>query len=220
MGDSYEPNQSVLTKLPEVTLVTLVGPTAVGKTTLMNAAAARCPALHPVLTTTSRPPREGEENDVDFHFLSREAIEARKLEGGYVQVAIHPTGEYYATAPEDYSEQGVSIMAVMADVMPVFKALPFKTLRTVFVLPSSWEQWQQRLLDHKFTPEQQEKRLSEARRSLRFAVDTPDLAFVVNDDLAQATLEFTQIALGAAPVANQFTSRDLAANLLKELQNQ
>lgn len=220
MGTDYKPNESVLTKLPEVTLVIAVGPTSVGKTTLMNAAAARCPALHPVLTTTSRAPREGEEDGVDFHFRSKEEMEQHIANGEYVQVAIHPSGDYYATAPSDYSTQGVSIMAAMAGVMPVFSALPFKTVRTLFVLPSSWEQWQGRLVDHKFTPEQREKRLNEARQSLRYAVDTPNLGFIVNDDLAQATLDFTQAALGAAPVANEFACRDLAAGLLKELQNQ
>ncbi|HET8671434.1 MAG TPA: hypothetical protein VFM05_12645 [Candidatus Saccharimonadales bacterium] len=219
MGDNYQPNQTVLANLPEVTLLIVVGPTAVGKTTLVNTAVARCPALHPVLTTTSRPARAGEENDIDFHFRSREEIEARKARGEYVQVAVHPSGEYYATAPEDYSVQGVAIMAVMADAMPVFKALPFKNIRTIFVLPASWEQWQQQLKDHQFTPEQREKRLAEARRSLRYAIDTPDLAFVINDDIIQSSLEFTQIALGAAPAANEFACRDLAATLLKELQN-
>lgn len=220
MGDQYTPSAAALERLPEVTAVIAVGPTAVGKSTLINAAAARCPALHPVLTTTSRAPREGEEDGVDFHFRSREEMEAQMAAGSYVQVAVHPSGDLYATAPEDYATQGLAVMAVMAGVMPVFRALPFKSLRVLFILPPSWEQWQSRLLGHIATPEQREKRLGEARQSLRYALDTPGIGFIVNDDLAQATLDFTQAALGADPVANEFACRDLTATLLKELQNQ
>lgn len=216
----YQPDQSVLAKLPQVTLVAVVGPTSVGKTTLINAASARSMAIHPVLTTTNRQPRPGEEDGVDFHFRSQEEINSVIAKRGYVQATIHPTGELYATAPEDYSTEGVSVMAVMADVMPVFKSLPFKLIRTIFVLPPNWQEWQQRLVSHTFTPEQRQKRLSEACVSLQYALDTPDVGFVINGDLAQATMEFTQLALGASPAANSDACHDLAASLIKDIQKQ
>jgi guanylate kinase len=220
VNENYLPNKSVLDNLSQVTFVAVVGPTAVGKTTLMNAAAARCPALHPVLTTTTRMLREDEENDVDIHYRTPEEMKQRIAAGEYVQVAPSSlNGETYATAPEDYSTEGIAIMPVFADVVASFKALPFKAVRTVFVLPPSWEIWQERIVAHRFPAEAFEKRMVEAGRSLRYALDAQDLIFVVNDDLAQSTLDFTQAALGAASAANPYKSRDLAAKLLKELQN-
>ncbi len=220
MGDNYQPNEAVLSHLPQVTFVAVIGPTAVGKTTLMNAAIARCPALHPVVSATSREPRPGEEDGVDMHFCTVEDMQQRIGAGEYVQVVpASKNGALYATAPEDYATEGVAVMPVMADVMPVFKALPFKIVRSVYILPPSWEAWQQRITSHEFTPEELERRMLEAGRSLRYALEDPDMLFVVNDDLAQATLDFTQAALGAASAANPYTSRDLVAQLLKELQN-
>jgi guanylate kinase len=219
VGDTYKPNESVLQSLPQVSFVAVIGPTAVGKTTLMNAAVARCPALHPVLTTTSRDPRAGEENDVDFHFRSKEEMEARIAKGEYVQVAPNYTGALYATAPEDYATNGIAITPVLADAMPTFKELPFKIVRSIYVLPPSWEAWKERMTSHSFTPEQLEIRMQEAGRSLRYAIDTEDLIFVINDDIVQSTLDFTQAALGSDSAANQYTSHDLAVTLLKELQN-
>lgn len=220
MNGDYQPNETVLTHLPQVTFVAVVGPTAAGKTTLMNAAAARCPALHLILTTTNRQPRPGEKNDVDFHFRTLEEMQQRMSEGGYVQVVNSPmNGALYATAPEDYSTDGIAMMPVVADAMPVFKDLPFKAIRTIYILPPSWDVWQQRILTHGFTPEELERRMLEAGQSLRFAIDAEDLIFVVNEDMAQSTLDFTQAALGATTAANPYTSRDLAAQLLKELQN-
>ncbi|MEK7152789.1 MAG: hypothetical protein AAB834_02485, partial [Patescibacteria group bacterium] len=125
----------------------------------------------------------------------------------------------YATASEDYAAEGVAVMAILADAMPTFTSLPFKVVRPIFMLPPSWDAWKRRLADRHFDTEQYEKRLVEAGQSLRYAIDTPELSFMIADDLAQATLEFTQAALGADPVANQFACRDLAATLLKELQN-
>ena len=215
----YQPNQAVLSKLPQVTFVAVIGPTAVGKTTLMNAAAARCPALHPVVTTTTRLARPGEEDDVDFHFRSREEMEARIEHHEYVQVAPSLFGDLYATAPEDYVTEGIAIMAVLSDAMPVFKSLPFKALRQVFVLPPSWQAWQERIATHGFNPEQLEKRLIEAGHSLRYALENPEVVYIINDDLARATVDVTQAALGSTSAADQYKARDLAAVLLKELQN-
>lgn len=219
MGRDYQPNQSVLATLPNIIFVSIIGPTAVGKTTLMNAAAARCPALHQVISTMSREPRPGEENDVDVHFRTKEEMQAKVDAQEYVTAITNTTGEIYATAPEDYSAEGIAMMPVLASAMPMFKALPFKAMRTIFILPPSWETWKQRMQSHSFTPDEFEKRMQEAGNSLRYAIDSEDIVFVLNDDLAQATLEFTQAALGASAAANQYKCHDLAATLLKELQN-
>jgi guanylate kinase len=215
----YKPNESVLGHLPNITFVAVVGPTAVGKTTLMNAAAARCPALHQVISTMSREPRPGEENDVDVHFRTREEMETKIAAQEYVTAIVNTNGEIYATAPEDYATEGIAMLPVLASAMPMFKALPFKTMRTIFILPPSWESWKQRIETHNFTPEEYEKRMQEAGESLRYAIDNENLVFVVNDDLVQSTLDFTQAALGSDSAANQYKCHDLAVTLFKELQN-
>lgn len=219
MGESYQPNEGVLAKLPQITFVAVVGPTAVGKTTLMNAAAARCPALHPVVSTTTRKQRPDEENGVDLHFLPRSDVEARVAAREYATVVMNTTGELYATAPEDYSTDGIAMMPVLATALPVFKGLPFKAVRIVYILPPSWEVWQERVVSHGFNPDELEQRMVEAGQSLRYAIEAEDLVYVINDDLAQSTLDFTQAALGATAASNQYRSHDLAVTLLKELQN-
>ena len=220
MGTDYQPNDAALAKLPQVTLVAVIGPTGVGKTTLINAASARCPALHQVISTTSRTPRPDETNDVDMHFRNREEMLARAQSKDYVTLVTNVTGELYATAPEDYSTEGIAIMPTLADAMPIFTTLPFKAVRSIFVLPPSWDIWRQRIAGHGFSDEEFEKRMQEASRSLRYAIDSAEnLVYVVNDDVAQATLDFTQAALGASAAANQYKSHDLAVTLLKELQN-
>lgn len=219
VGDIYKPNDSVLQSLPQVSFVAIIGPTAVGKTTLMNAAAARCPALHQVISTMSRQPRPGEQDDIDVHFRSREEMQAKVEAHEYVTAIVNTNGEIYATALEDYSSEGIAMLPVLASAMPMFKGLPFKAFRTIFILPPSWEAWKARIKTHNFTPEELEKRMQEAGNSLRYAIDNEGLIFVINDDIVQSTLDFTQAALGSDSAANQYTSHDLAVTLLKELQN-
>ena len=221
MDSTYRPAPQVLERLKLVTFVAVVGPTSVGKTTLINAAVKREPSLHLVLNNTSRQPRETERDGVDYLFRSRESMEARIAKGEYVQVAPSILGELYATAPEGYSTEGVAAMAVLAEAIPAFRQSPFKNLRSVFITPPDWETWQQRLLAHNFTPEHRARRLREAQTSFVFALEDPHTTIVVNDDLATATQDFIDLALGK-PLsprlqAEQSNGRTIIRDLLAHL---
>lgn len=73
-------------------LVTFTGPTAAGKTTLLNALSARG-AFIPVVSFTSRQPRDGEVEGVDYYFKTKEeclniintqhAVESTHFKGNY-----------------------------------------------------------------------------------------------------------------------------------------
>lgn len=222
MNDSdYQPAPHVLDRLRQVTLVAVVGPTAAGKTTLMKAAMEIEPAFRMALNNTSRPPRPGEEEGVDYYFHTREEMIARIEKGEYVQVAPTVLGDLYATAPEDYTTEGVAMLAVLADAMPTFRALPFNMLRTIYVVPPSWEEWRIRLDHHHFDAGQLQKRLAEAKRSLTFAVNALDCLFIINDDLTTAAERFVHLALGFRLTpemeAEQQRGRDIARELLRQL---
>ena len=193
---NYQPAPHVLDRLKQVNFAAVIGPTAVGKSTLINAAIQREPSIHLVLNNTTRAPRLGERDGIDYLFKSREAMEARIAKGEYVQVAPSVLGELYATAPEGYSTEGVAVMAVLGEAMPVFRSLPFQSIRSLFVLPPNWETWQQRLRLHGFKPEQKAKRLAEAERSLQFALDDSETKLIINEDLDTATDDFITLALG------------------------
>ena len=54
-------------------IFTLTGPSGSGKTTLVGQLVEKYPnRVERIVTTTSRPPRPGETDGVDYHFLSRE----------------------------------------------------------------------------------------------------------------------------------------------------
>lgn len=213
----YQPSHSALAKLKGVDFVAVVGPTAVGKTTLMKAATAADPDLKMVLNNTSRAQRATEQDGVDYHFRTREEMLERIARHEYVQVAPSLLGEIYATAPEDYPEEGVGMLAVLADALEMFRRLPFKSFKALFVVPPSAEVWQQRLIAHGFTPDHLHKRLAEAKRSLQYALDHPEMLFVVNDQVEQAALDFIALARGDTLSPRQHADQTRARTIIQEI---
>ncbi|MGZ4677484.1 MAG: guanylate kinase [Acidimicrobiia bacterium] len=66
-------------------LLVLAGPSGVGKGTVGRALRAREPGLVWSVSATSRPPRAGEDDGVDYHFVSREEFERIRDAGGFLE---------------------------------------------------------------------------------------------------------------------------------------
>lgn len=218
---SYQPAPHVLDHLKQVDFVAVVGPSAVGKSTLMARAAAQDHRLTMILTQTSRSLRPEEKDGVDIHSRTKEDMLARIARREYVQVAPALLGDVYATGPEDYPAEGIGIMAVLADALPVFRALPFKSLQVIFVVPPSRERWQSQLKMHRFDPEKLAKRVAEAKQSFTFALGSPDAHFVINDEVTLAVSDFIALATGDAISprlqADQARAREIIKTILPKL---
>ncbi len=216
---NYIPNESVLEALQAVTLVAIVGPSGSGKTTLLRGAVAQDSALHTVVSDVSRAARPEERDGVDYYFRSRndmlQAVQAR----AYVQVAASNSGDLYATHIENYAKSGLALITVWAEAMPVFRALPFKTIRTLFIVPASSDIWQQRIGQHHFDNALKQKRLEEARRSFDFALQDQSVQFVINDDVQTAVSDFRMLAHGRAPTAQLQQKQTQARMLIADMQN-
>lgn len=218
---AYQPAHQVLEHIKNTDFVAVVGPTAVGKSTLIMRAAQREARLHPLVGTTTRPPRPGEQDGVDMHFQTKEVMEARAGKGGYVTLVIGATGDLYGTAPEDYPAGKVTVLPVLSYVVAAFRTLPFRTFRTIFIVPPSFRVWHERLERRGFSPAELAHRMREAETSLEFALADQAAQLVVNDGLATAAADFLTLALGEPLpphlVADQALGREIAGQLLAEL---
>lgn len=185
-GEVYQPSPDVVRRMAQVDFVAVIGPSAVGKTTLIRAATAREFAVRLVLNNTSREPRPDEREGVDYRFRTRAEMEERITRREYVQVAPTVFVDLYATAAEDYPTEGVAVLPVLASTVPAFRSLPFGRMRTVYVLPPDPQTWHTRFERRALANDVLAKRLVEAMESLRFALADDSLVFVINDDLAEA----------------------------------
>jgi|SRR5579859_289796 len=80
-------------------LVTLTAPTCSGKSYLLTYI--RDTAKRPCLTsTTTRPPREGEVEGLDYHFISVEESKSIEAAGGFAELAIFRGHRYGVTKQE------------------------------------------------------------------------------------------------------------------------
>lgn len=222
VAGSYRPSQAVLDQLTGLDVVVVVGPTGVGKTTLIDAAVAQDPAVRLIPSDMSRHPRPGERDSIDCNFRSREEMLAYKERGEYVNVAQGLNGgDIYATHPNSFPREGIGIMPLFSDVVPEFRALPFGSLKVLYVLPPSWTIWQERMNTRDFTSEQRQRRLEEARQSLEFALRDTEVLFLVNDDLRIAQQVFNRI-IQHGPIPKpledtQALAKNLAGELLEAL---
>jgi guanylate kinase len=217
-GSNYQPAPHVLDRLKQVDFVAVIAPTATGKTVTIQEAAKWYPMIHQVPALTSRAPRPGEQDGRDYLFRSREEMEVHIARGEYVQVAPNLFGYLYATEPEGYSIEGVAVLPILAEAVPVFRQLPFKSIKVICMTPPSWEVWQQRLKSHSFTLDQLKSRIREAVDSMRFGLNDDQTLFIVDDSLQLAAEDFATLALGKPMPerlkADQQRARDIVRGLL------
>src|SRR5579859_4930261 len=92
-------------------LVTLTAPTCSGKSYLLTYI--RDTAKRPCLTsTTTRPPREGEVEGLDYHFISVEESKSIEAAGGFAELAIF-RGHRYGVKKKDLKKKREMVPAFL-----------------------------------------------------------------------------------------------------------
>ena len=177
---------------PKVFVIT--GPSGVGKGTLIRGLLERMPELELSVSATTRAPRPGEEDGVDYHFLTPEQFDARVSTGDFVEHAKY-SGNRYGTLRSELERRlakgaGVVLEIEVQGARQVRRAMPEAV--AVFIAPPSEGALRARLVGRGTdSPEEVDQRLHTAEREL----DTqPEFAHVVvNDRLEQATDELIDI---------------------------
>jgi len=78
-------------------ILVLSGPSGAGKSTIINAASDKIGEYYFSISTTTRAARAGEENGVDYFFVSKESFEEDIKAGNFLEYAqVH--GNYYGTS--------------------------------------------------------------------------------------------------------------------------
>ncbi|HUC87862.1 MAG TPA: hypothetical protein VMR95_01810 [Candidatus Binatia bacterium] len=218
---NYRPNPKTLAAIARITLVTVIGPAGVGKTTLMEQAARTDKDIHLVLSDTSRLARPGEANGVSYFFRSREEMFELLNQRAFVQIAPIVSGDLYGSSPASFGEPGkIAMMAVWSEAMFQFRTLPFHALHPIFIVPPDFKEWQRRLEVREFSPAVLNNRLAEAKRSFEFALSDDHLNFIINDDLKLALDNFLKLAHGQvslAQSADQARAREIIKDILNKL---
>jgi guanylate kinase len=183
-------------------VVVLSGPSAVGKSTLVRCLRERISDLHFSVSATTRAPRPGEVDGVDYHFVSVDRFQqliddGSLLEWAEIHGGLHRSGTV-ADPVLDAVNAGhpVLIEVDLAGARAVKQAMPEAI--TVFLAPPSWADLEARLIGRGTeTPEVIERRLATARTELAAQDDFDEV--VVNRQLETACSELVSLLVGPAP---------------------
>jgi guanylate kinase len=183
-------------------VVVLSGPSAVGKSSVVRCLRERIPNLHFSVSATTRAPRPGEVDGVDYHFVSSARFQQLIDEGHLLEWAeIHGGLQRSGTLAEPVRAATAAGLPVLIEVdlagaRAVKQAMPEAI--TVFLAPPSWEDLESRLAGRGTeTPEAVRRRLDTARVELAAQNDFDQV--VVNSQLESACAELVSLLVGNAP---------------------
>jgi guanylate kinase len=175
-------------------LIVLSGPGGVGKSTITKALADH-PDFWVSVSATTRTPRSGERDGVDYFYISNEEFDRRISNNEFLEWAEFAGSKYGtpASAVKEKLQQGLNvILEIEIDgARQVRKSSPDAKL--VFISPPSWEELVKRL-EGRGTD-------SEERRAERLALAQEEMAaqnefdyVVVNDQLERVIAQLVSLA--------------------------
>jgi guanylate kinase len=217
---NYWPADNVRDQLHNKNFIMVVGPAAVGKSSLMNEVAKIDTDFARVKNTTTRPQRSYDEPGL-YNYVPHtneglgvllDQIKKREL----VQYAVYPTTGYiYGTFPGGYPAM-YSMLDTQSQVVATLSRFPFKNTYVIGVVtdPTKWKEWLTKR-DIKGS-EEYVKRVGEAITSLEWLVAQPDnsINWVYNhpNDLQTSAHDF--IAAIRNHQVNDLTLRGYALEML------
>ncbi len=169
-------------------LFILSAPSGAGKTTLLKRVMADLQGLAFSVSHTTRLPRAGEEDGVDYHFVSREQFESMREQGVFLEWAeVH--GNLYGTSRPAVLAQLATGLDVILDIDVQGAAILRKSAAipaaSLFISPPSLQELERRLRGRGTDSEETILlRLKNARTEMQAAVEYEYL--IVNDRLEQA----------------------------------
>ena len=169
-------------------------PSGAGKSTLCRELLKSYPDITYSISHTTRSPREGEKDGVDYHFVSRKAFEER-IEKNMMAEWAEVHGNYYGTSIETLKDSAAKGVDVLLDIdVQGAKQLCEKMPEciTVFIMPPSMEELLARLEKRGTdTPETISRRMQNAQGEMAESGFYQHV--IVNDDLKAAVASFESV---------------------------
>ena len=172
----------------------ITGPSGVGKGTLIRGLRERLPELELTVSATTRPPRPGERDGAEYHFMTPEQFESHVAAGDFLEYADYSQNRY-GTLRDEVERRLRAGAPVVLEIelqgaRQVRQAMPDAV--AVFITPPSREALRTRLVGRGTdSPEQVQARLDTAERELQAADEFRHV--VINDRLEQATEALAEI---------------------------
>lgn len=168
-------------------LFIVAAPSGAGKTSLVNALIANHDDIRLSVSHTTRPPRAGEENGRDYHFVTQEIFAQMRDQADFLESATVFDNSYgtSANAVDALLEQGFDVILEIDWQGAQQVRHNFSDSTSIFILPPSKATLEQRLRDRGQDNEDViQRRMRDAENEISHYVEFDYL--IVNDDFAHA----------------------------------
>lgn len=180
-------------------ILVLSGPSGAGKSTIINHASSAIGEYYFSISTTTRKPRTGEQEGVDYHFVTHEAFEEGIKAGEFLEYAtVHDN--YYGTSLKPVKEALEEGKLVIFDIdvqgHRLVRAKMGDYVTSAFITPPTLNELEKRLYA-RATDDTSiiERRVENAKEEIN-ALDEFDFV-IINDTIEKAANEFATIANAA-----------------------
>jgi len=178
----------------KASLFIVAAPSGAGKTSLVNALVARHDDIRLSVSHTTRPPREGERDGVDYHFVSQQTFGEMRDNGEFLESATVFDNSYgtSARAVEELLQQGYDVILEIDWQGAQQVRHNFSDSSGIFILPPSKATLEQRLRNRgQDNDEVIARRMRDAENEISHYVEFDYL--IVNDDFELALANLTAI---------------------------
>ena len=180
-------------------ILVLSGPSGAGKSTIINAASDEIGEYYFSISTTTREPRVGEKNGVDYFFVTKESFEEDIKAGNFLEYAeVH--GNYYGTSLKPVREALEEGKLVIFDIdvqgHRLVRAKMNDITTSAFITPPTLSELETRLRARCTDDESVIVNRVENAKSEIKAVGEYDFT-IINDTVDKAAKEFVIVAKAA-----------------------
>lgn len=176
-------------------ILVISGPSGCGKSSLLKILFEQIDNYYFSISTTTREPRDGEKNGVEYFFCSKEEFEKEIQEGSFLEYAqVH--SNYYGTSLKPVmkalSENKIVIFDIDVQGHDIIRQKLSPITTSVFITTPNISTLEQRLTNRQSdTLEVIEKRMKNAKIEIN-SIDNYDF-IIINDDLQTAAKELLSV---------------------------
>ncbi|MCH9275124.1 guanylate kinase [Bifidobacterium amazonense] len=176
-------------------LLVLTGPAGVGKGTVENALRKKHPEVWVSVSATTRDPRPGEIDGINYWFMSEDEFIAKEAAGEFLETAVVHGMAHYGTPLKPVEEHLAAGTPTILEidlqgarrVKETAKDLGLEVL-SVFIAPPSFDELVRRLVGRGTETEAQRKRRLETAK-VELAAESEFDVTIVNDNVDKAAEE-------------------------------
>ncbi len=188
-----------MSRMKRGAILVLSGPSGAGKSTIINAAAPEIGEYYFSISTTTRAPREGEQNGREYFFVTKEEFEEDIKAGNFLEYAqVH--GNYYGTSLKPVREALEAGKLVIFDIdvqgHRLVRAKMNDITTSAFITPPTLRELEQRLRSRSTDSDDVINRRIENAKEEILALSEYDFT-IINDTVEEAASEFVIVAKAA-----------------------